>query len=129
MLRARARWRALRVGLATAGVGLWLAAGPPGAAAPAPRPVEIKAREFAFDPREVTVRAGEVTFAVKNEGSIEHNFVLQDGTRRTVAEIAVIPAGAIEDVKVTLRAGTYAMLCTLPGHRDAGMHGTVRAQP
>ncbi len=100
-----------------------------GLAAPAPARIEIKAREFAFDPKEVSARPVEVTFVVKNEGSIEHNFVIEDATRRTVAQIAVIEVGKTEELKVTLRPGAYAIVCNLPGHKDAGMIGTLRVQP
>lgn len=100
-----------------------------GLAAPAPVRIEIKAREFAFDPKEVSARPVEVTFVVKNEGSIEHNFVIEDANRRTVAQIAVIEAGKTEELKVTLRPGTFTIACNLPGHKDAGMIGTLRVQP
>jgi plastocyanin len=105
-------------------------AGPPILAAPAPGlKVLLKAREFLFEPKEITVRAGEITFEIKNEGSIEHNFIIEDSGKKKVAEIAIINAGKTDDVKATLRPGTYAYVCTLPGHREAGMHGTLRAQP
>lgn len=114
---------------ALAVVVIALAVGPPGLAAPASRLVEIKAREFAFDPKEISVRAGEVTFAVKNEGSIEHNFVIEDTARKTVAQISGIDAGKTEELKVTLRAGTYGIVCNLPGHKDGGMTASLRVQP
>ncbi|MDR7419594.1 MAG: cupredoxin domain-containing protein [Armatimonadota bacterium] len=101
----------------------------PGLAAPAAPKVLIKARDFSFDPKEVTVRAGDVTFEIKNEGSIEHNFIIEDGNRRKIAEIAIIEAGKTDDVKATVRPGNYAFVCTLPGHREAGMVGVLRAQP
>ncbi|MDR7522837.1 MAG: cupredoxin domain-containing protein [Armatimonadota bacterium] len=128
------------VGAATAGIllavsaalpsghgsaGRWVLAAP----SPSPRPVLIKAREFAFDPKEVTARAGEVTFEVKNEGSIEHNFVIEDTNRRTLAQIPIIEPGKTEDVKATVRPGTYPIVCSLPGHKEAGMTGTLRVQP
>ena len=101
----------------------------PGLAAPAPLRIEVKAREFAFDPKDLSARPVEVTFVVKNEGSIEHNFVIEDANRRTVAQIAVIEAGKTEELKVTLRPGTFTIACNLPGHKDAGMTGTLRVQP
>ena len=119
----RPRWAWL-VGLAA---GLLVAAA--ALAAPAPRPVLIKLREFVFDPKDVTVRAGEVTFDIKNEGIIEHNFIIEDGARKKMAQIAVLDAGKTEELKVTLRPGTYAIVCNLPGHKDAGMTAALRVQP
>jgi len=100
-----------------------------GLAAPAPVRIEVKAREFLFDPKELSARPVEVTFAVKNEGSIEHNFIIEDANRRTVAQIPVIEVGKTEELKVTLRPGTYTIACNLPGHKDAGMIGTLKVQP
>ncbi len=100
-----------------------------GLAAPAPARIEVKAREFLFDPKDLSARPVEVTFAVKNEGSIEHNFVIEDANRRTVAQIPVIEVGKTEELKVTLRPGSYTIACNLPGHKDAGMVGTLRVQP
>jgi uncharacterized cupredoxin-like copper-binding protein len=106
------------------------AGAPLGRAAPAPGlRAEIHLLEFAFNPKEVTVRAGEVTFVVKNDGSIEHNFVIEDSSKKTVAQIAVVGAGKTEELKVTLRPGAYTTACTLPGHREAGMWGSLRVQP
>ncbi len=116
--------RAAVVAAVVLGVAAVALAGPA-----APRPILIKAREFVFEPKEVTARAGEVTFDIKNEGSIEHNFVIEDSAHKKVAQIAVIEAGKTEDVKVTLRVGSYALICNLPGHKDAGMTGTLRVQP
>lgn len=100
-----------------------------GSPAAAPRPVEVKARDFYYVPREITVRAGEVVFAVKNEGSVEHDFAIQDGNRRTVARTDDIAPGDTEQLKVTLRPGTYAIVCLFSGHKEAGMSGTLRVQP
>lgn len=100
---------------------------PRGWAAPI-SPVLVTARDFAFEPKDVTVRAGEVSFAVRNEGVIEHNLAIEDGTRK-IAEIPVIIPGKTEQLRVVLRAGSYAIVCTLPGHREAGMQGTLRVQP
>jgi uncharacterized cupredoxin-like copper-binding protein len=115
--------------LAATAVGTAVLPAALGLAAPAPGPVAIKARDFLFDPREVTARAGEVTFEIRNEGAIEHNFVVEDANRRPLAEIAIIDAGKTATVKASLRLGTYPFACTLPGHREAGMAGVLRVQP
>lgn len=117
------------IAAAVLGAAAVLAAAGLGRAAPAPRPILLKAREFLFDPKELTVRAGETTFEVRNEGAIEHNFVVEDAAKKALVEIAIIEAGKTESAKATLRAGTYAYVCTLPGHREAGMIGVLRVQP
>ena len=64
-----------------------------------------------------------------NQGAIEHNFVIEDQSRRELAKIANIEVGKTEQLTVTLPAGAYTMVCTRPGHREAGMVGTITATP
>jgi uncharacterized cupredoxin-like copper-binding protein len=91
----------------------------------APLSVQLIAREFRFDPREVTAAPGEITFLVKNQGTIEHNFVLDNSAGRTVAEISVIEPGQALEIQAAVQAGTYTIYCSLPGHREAGMVATL----
>ena len=97
-----------------------------GAAAPV---VALRATEFLYAPKKALAHAGEVVFVVKNEGAIEHNFVLQDASTQKIAEIAVIEPRTSGEVRATLAPGTYAILCTLPGHRDAGMVASLVVTP
>ena len=106
------------------GGAAWVQAGGAGAA-----PVTLVAKEFLYEPREATARTGPVIFVIKNEGAIEHNFVLQDAAKRKVAEIAVIEPGTSAEVKATVAPGTYGIICTLPGHRQAGMVATLKVAP
>ncbi len=94
----------------------------------APLSVQLIASEFRFDPREVTAAPGEVRFLVKNQGAIEHNFVLENGARKTVAEIPIIEPGQALEIQAAVQAGTYTMYCSLPGHRDAGMVASLKVR-
>jgi uncharacterized cupredoxin-like copper-binding protein len=95
----------------------------------APPPVGLIAKEFLFDPKDVIVGSGEVAFVVKNQGSIEHNLVLEVTGGKTVAQIAIIEPGQTTKVTVSLPAGIYTLYCSLPGHREAGMAATLRVKP
>jgi uncharacterized cupredoxin-like copper-binding protein len=90
--------------------------------------IKILAREFTYEPKEVQARPGEIVFAVENAGAIEHNFLVDDASGRTVAKVAVISPGETEQVRLTARAGTYQIYCDLPGHREAGMAGILRVR-
>ena len=87
--------------------------------------VALKAREFLYEPKALTAPPGAVVFVVRNEGAIEHNFVLEDAVAKKVVEIAVIEPGATAEVAATLFPGAYTIVCTLPGHRQAGMVATL----
>ena len=92
----------------------------------APASIALKAKEFLYEPKETTAQAGEIVFVVKNDGAIEHNFVLQDAAQKTLAAVAVIEPGTLAQVKAVLTPGTYNIICSLPGHREAGMVATLR---
>lgn len=108
---------------------LVLVASAAGLGAPAPPTLRVKATEFAFQPKELTARAGEILFVVENEGVLEHNFVVEDSAKKRLSGIAIIPPGHSEQLRVTLRAAAYTLLCDLPGHREAGMEATLRVNP
>lgn len=91
-----------------------------GAAQPA-----LTASEFKWTPKVLTVPAGEVTFGVTNKGSIEHNFVIEDGKGKPLKQVDGIQPGKTVQVKVALKAGKYTIVCTVPGHREAGMLGAL----
>jgi len=90
---------------------------PPGGAST----VNVTETEFKFDPKAMTAKAGHVTFQVKNSGSVEHNFIIEG----TSIKLEGIQPGQTKPVSATLAAGTYKVLCTIPGHQEAGMSGTL----
>ena len=88
--------------------------------------VELVETEFAIDPSEVTAKAGEVTFAVSNEGSAPHNLEVEGSGVEEVSE--TIEAGQSTELTVSLEPGDYEMYCAIPGHREQGMEGTVTVE-
>ncbi len=88
--------------------------------------VKLVAMEFRFAPNKLSTTSGATTFVVTNQGSIEHNFVVEDEAKKKVAEIAIISPGETAQVRAILQTGTYAILCTLPGHKEAGMTASLQ---
>jgi uncharacterized cupredoxin-like copper-binding protein len=109
------------------------------AATPTPRPaateaapsgkIAVLAREFLYEPKQFTVKAGEVTFAVKNAGVIDHDFVIEDAKNKPIAQANPFAAGKTVEVKVKLAPGAYTIFCSIPGHREAGMSATLKVVP
>ena len=85
------------------------------------RRIEVTARSFEFDPAGITVTAGEDVAIVLTSEDLLHDF--------TIDELdAHVAADADETNEGGLRAdepGRYTFYCTVEGHRDAGMEGTL----
>lgn len=78
--------------------------------------------ELGYEPEQLTGDPGPVTIELTAEDAAEHTFVIEDlGDRQVVAA----DAGSTAVGTVDLEAGTYTFYCDVPGHRDAGMEGTL----
>jgi plastocyanin len=98
--------------------------------APAPRTTEIDADPsgaLAFLQKSVSLKAGKVTIKFVNRAPVPHNLTIQKGTGASgpfVAGTATF-ASASAKLNATLKPGTYTFYCSVPGHRAAGMQGTL----
>ena len=104
-----------------------------GDSSPAGTDLTVQMRDYEFDPREASVPRGG-TIHVTNEGEIAHNLKIERGPdpRKKSLELAGTDSflpGDSENLTVKLpRRGLYAMVCTVPGHRELGMTGTLRVR-
>lgn len=91
---------------------------------------EVVGTEFAFDPADFEVEAGRpvaVTFV--NEGTVEHDWALRTMDGQEVdGALAHAAAGETAVAVFTLDPGTYEAWCTITGHYEAGMKGSVVAE-
>jgi uncharacterized cupredoxin-like copper-binding protein len=86
----------------------------PGAAAVM---VKVSETEFKIALGSTSLKAGKVTFDVKNDGKIPHDLAIKGMSEKT----KLIPAGGSATLTVTLKPGTYELYCSVPGHEAAGM--------
>ncbi len=95
-------------------------------ALPGARVVLVELVDFAFRPGVLRVRAGEtVNLRLRNAGRVLHDlYVPALGFRA-----AVNPGQEVVTSLAAGRPGTYEFYCTLPGHREAGMSGTLVVSP
>ncbi|MGH9035527.1 MAG: cupredoxin domain-containing protein [Acidimicrobiia bacterium] len=84
----------------------------------------VTGKEFAFDPKDVSVPAGPVKITLKNDGKVVHT-ILIDGVP-DLAKIVAPKAGSASGT-VDLKPGKYVFFCDEVGHRKAGMEGTLTA--
>jgi plastocyanin len=82
-----------------------------------------EASAIAYDTTELTSKPGKVTIDFENPSAIGHDVAIeQNGKQLGVSE--QITEGSTS-VTVNLKPGTYTFFCTVPGHRQAGMEGTL----
>lgn len=78
---------------------------------------------LAYDTKELTAKPGEVTIDFDNPSPIAHDVAIEkDGKEIAVSEL--ITEGK-DSVSAELEPGTYTFFCTVPGHAEAGMTGTL----
>lgn len=81
---------------------------------------------LAFDQTELTAKAGKVTIDFTNPAPLEHNVVIEQNGKE-LAGFEPIVEGE-ESLSADLKPGTYTFFCSVPGHRQAGMEGTLTVE-
>lgn len=77
-----------------------------------------------FTTMKATGKAGDDTIVFKNLSSTPHNLAIEDSSGKKLAETKTLDEGETS-VKVELEPGTYTFFCSIPGHREGGMEGTL----
>ena len=77
-----------------------------------------------FEPKEITIPANtDVTFTLPNDGAAAHNF--------SIDELGIdidMPPGSSNETVINAPPGTYEYYCNVPGHKEAGMVGTLTVE-
>ena len=109
--------------------------------------VAVTLADFSVTPEPDSAPAGEVTFDVTNDAEQIHEFVVfqtdlaadqlptdENGDVdeagegvELVDEIEDIEGGSSQSLTVNLDAGSYVLICNLPGHYQQGMHASFTA--
>jgi uncharacterized cupredoxin-like copper-binding protein len=83
--------------------------------------------ELAYTTTEASAKAGKVTIDFNNPQSLTHDVAIEDSSGETVAQTELIGK---EETSTTanLKPDTYTFYCSVPGHREAGMEGTLTVE-
>ena len=76
-----------------------------------------------YDKTSLEAAAGEVTIDYTNDSGLEHNVTLEGGSADGEATETITEGNT--SLTVDLEAGEYTFYCSVDGHRDAGMEGTL----
>jgi len=77
-----------------------------------------------FTETDIDAKAGNDTIAFSNPSSTGHDVVIEDESGNEVASTDVI-TDSDASTSADLQPGTYTFFCSVPGHREGGMEGTL----
>ena len=80
--------------------------------------------QLAYTTTEATAKAGTVTVDFNNPQGLTHDVAIESSSGEEVGKTELIAEGS-DSTTVNLKPGTYHFYCTVPGHREAGMEGTL----
>jgi uncharacterized cupredoxin-like copper-binding protein len=84
--------------------------------------IQASASELAYVPNTLSAPAGRIMIRMTNPSQLQHSIALAVSG---VQPGPVVGNGGVSEVVATLTPGTYTFYCTVPGHRQAGMTGTL----
>ncbi|MPZ70241.1 MAG: hypothetical protein GEU71_12045 [Actinobacteria bacterium] len=82
----------------------------------------LEAIDFEFSEGSATAASG-ATIELVNEGMVEHDFSVEGADYMLHAAPGETATGTL-----TIEPGDYTFFCSVPGHREAGMEGTLTVE-
>ncbi len=86
--------------------------------------------QLAYTTSKAEATPGPVTITMSNMSGVMHNIAVEEGENGATQKVAPIGASSFiskgtTSVTVKLKPGKYTFFCQAPGHRAAGMYGTL----
>ena len=80
--------------------------------------------ELAYTTKEASANAGQVSIEFENPQALQHDVTVEDSGGKVLGATELVSEGSAT-ATVNLKPGAYTFYCSVPGHRDAGMEGTL----
>ena len=80
--------------------------------------------QLKFTKTSLTGKAGTVSIVFTNTAPLAHNVTIESPSGGSLGAIPAFQGGS-KTLTLSLKAGTYKFYCSVPGHRQAGMEGTL----
>ncbi len=76
-------------------------------------------KSIRFDASEYSATAGDIKVAFVNEDTVRHTLLIaQDGVKVPNFKLVVAEKGALDVGNINLAAGSYTLICDVPGHQN-----------
>lgn len=79
---------------------------------------------LAYTTDSAEAKAGNVTVNFTNSSPVPHDVAIEDSGGETIAQTEVLAEGS-DSAMAELKPGKYTFYCSVPGHRQGGMEGTL----
>ncbi len=80
--------------------------------------------QLKYNTTSLTANAGKVSIDMTNMSSLAHNVTVESSSGTILGATPTFQGGS-KTLTLNLKPGTYKFFCTVPGHRQAGMEGTL----
>lgn len=80
--------------------------------------------QLAYNTKSLSAKAGTISVDFTNKSPLAHNVTIESASGEKVGATPTF-AGGTKTLSVSLKPGTYKFFCAVPGHRQAGMEGTL----
>jgi plastocyanin len=90
--------------------------------------IDIKANpDISFDSTSWSVTEGNVNFVYTDAGNLAHTLTIEGMEDEMLLRVS--EKGDVDMGTVPLKPGSYTLYCTIKGHREQGMEGTLTVEP
>ena len=79
---------------------------------------------LAYDEKSVNASSGNVKIDFDNMQALQHDVTVADSSGKVLGATDLVSSGTATTT-VNLQPGSYTFYCSVPGHREAGMEGTL----
>ena len=83
-----------------------------------------KEGQLKYDKSTLTANAGKVSIDMTNMSPLMHNVTVESSSGAILGATPTFNGGS-KTLTLNLKPGTYKFFCSVPGHRAAGMEGTL----
>jgi plastocyanin len=80
--------------------------------------------QLKYNTTSLTAKAGKVSIDFTNKSPLPHNVTIESSSGQKLGATPTFSGGS-KTLSLNLKPGTYKFFCSVPGHRQAGMEGTL----
>ena len=84
-----------------------------------------KEGQLEYNTKALSAKAGKVAIALTNMAALAHSVAVESTSGERIGSLEPF-SGGTKNLSLSLKPGTYKFFCTVPGHRQAGMEGTLK---